>query len=378
MKEWKSTFGYTPLDMRACPEHVSPGMQRIFVKNNLEGEQVRLKFSNIYGRRPMHIERVNIGTAAGIDGEINQNTEQRVLISGIEQLVIEPGTEVFSDPVQFPAAPGDVFVVSIYINTEQEITCGQATFSYLLFKVSHSQGNNFQVVKRNPENTFFYALSEIQVMASKEIKTIACFGDSITHQGHWSSALALKLYTAYPGKVSVINCGVSGNRILHDASPVPGQEGMFGEAGVKRFERDVFDGRTINQVIVLEGINDIFHPYVDAPLEEKVSVQELIEGLRYYVKTAHCYNAEIFLCTILPFKGFEIWSEEMEEERCCLNSWIRKNDAADGYFDFDFYVRDAKRKTRMQTICDSGDGLHPSAEGGKIISEEVYKKMMIR
>lgn len=376
MKEWKSIFNYVPLNMKSCPEYIKPGVEKILIRNNLEGNQIRLRFSNLHGKTPMKIGKVNAGILKELEEKDHPDRVVPVTFDGCTKIEIEKGRELFSDSIELPVLPGDVIGVFIEIEEEHEITCGQTTFSNLLLRVIHEGGHSFQIVDRKPEAAFFYGLCEIQVMAEEEAVTIACFGDSITQQGHWTSELTLRLYKKYPGKVSVINCGISGNRMLHDATPSPGREGLYGEAGIKRFEKDVFDQRKIDKVLVLEGINDIIHPHDEAPPEEKVSERELIEGLFYFIKKAHDHKAEIFLCTILPFQGYKIWSKEMDEDRRSVNRWIRENKAVEGYFDFDSYARDPLSEGKLQRICDSGDGLHPSAKGGEIIAEQVYQKII--
>lgn len=59
-----------------------------------------------------------------------------------------------------------------------------------------------------------------------------------------------------------IDCGIGGNRVLYDAcyvEEIPGHGKCFGEAGVKRFERDVYEDMAPDIVFLMEGVNDCTH-----------------------------------------------------------------------------------------------------------------------
>ena len=65
-----------------------------------------------------------------------------------------------------------------------------------------------------------FGFTEIQVLTDSNVREILLFGDSLTHMSFYSDALAERLYRKYPGKVSVINGGICGNRVLRDAMEV--------------------------------------------------------------------------------------------------------------------------------------------------------------
>ena len=54
-----------------------------------------------------------------------------------------------------------------------------------------------------------------------------------------------------------------------------------------------------------------------------------------------------------------------------MNDWIRKSGAYDAVLDFDRSVRDSARPTRMQAEFDSGDHLHPSPAGYRVMADGI-------
>src|SRR4051794_6530731 len=85
----------------------------------------------------------------------------------------------------------------------------------------------------------WFWLSGVEVMASEEKGAIVAFGDSTTDGTHstvganhrWPDELARRLLLQRRNhKLGVLNAGLDGNRLLHDA---------LGPNGLARFDRDV-------------------------------------------------------------------------------------------------------------------------------------------
>ena len=59
----------------------------------------------------------------------------------------------------------------------------------------------------------FYGFTGLQVYTKDTVKAIAAFGDSITHMSYVTNALSKRLFREYPGQVTLLNCGIGGNRL---------------------------------------------------------------------------------------------------------------------------------------------------------------------
>lgn len=383
MPEWRASWGYCPLDLNMMDMAVENETQRIFIRNNLEGRKLRLRFSNRYGSVPMIFERVVVARAW--DGKVVPGTDRTVLFDHKERLVLAPGQERYSDELGFSVLSKEDLVVSTYVKEPMLVSCGSSSISRTLVDVKNSYEGDFCNVREfavrpqeeylpyvqtpQPENqqVFWYGLTGVDVLTDVSAVTMAAFGDSITHQSHWCGALANRLYEAFPGKVSFLNCGVGGNRILHD--PSSGETAVYGEAGIRRFERDVFHDVPVELVLVLEGINDLIHPFYCAPRSEEVSAQQVIDGLTEYARMAHSHGTKMIGCTILPFRDEQWkWSEKTEQKRLEINSWILHNQVYDGALDFAAMVQDPHDPTLLREGLHCGDHLHPNAEGGRTIA----------
>ena len=155
-----------------------------------------------------------------------------------------------------------------------------------------------------------------------------------------------------------MNEGISGNRLLQDD---------VGPSGLSRFDRDVLSQAGAGYVIVLLGINDIGHSSANQP----VSSDQLIGGYRQLVARAHAQGLKIFGGTLTPFGGSGYASADHETLRETVNSFIRTNNAYDGFIDFEAAVRDPARPKQLLAAYDSGDHLHPNDAGYQAMAAAV-------
>ena len=97
------------------------------------------------------------------------------------------------------------------------------------------------------------------------------------------------------------------------------------------------------------------------------TVEELEDGIKYYIDIAKKYNLKVYLGTLLPIYGWRTYAPFREEMKNKFNDWMRSLDNIDGCIDFDAALRSDKNPLAFREGYDSGDHLHPS--------EEAYKKM---
>ncbi|MFR4475852.1 MAG: GDSL-type esterase/lipase family protein [Ruminococcus callidus] len=87
----------------------------------------------------------------------------------------------------------------------------------------------------------------------------------------------------------------------------------------------------------------------------------MIEGLRFYVRTARAAGLQVYMGTLLPIEGWRTYADFREKLRSEVNQWIRTTTEIDGCVDFDRAVCDPAHPTAFADGFDSGDHLHPSA-----------------
>ncbi|HPT76969.1 MAG TPA: GDSL-type esterase/lipase family protein [Defluviitaleaceae bacterium] len=373
IRQWITSWGYLPIKFSLDCGDSKGKIQRAFTKNNVRGDQIRILFSNLHGKDPLHFKCVKIAKTSQLSNSAPYSFIP-LSFNNKQELFLKPEECVYSDVIEFKVNEGEFIVIEIHTNNLPSILSG--TFFYKdqhitsVFELSERTQNQFmQQILSDHENAYLYGFFQIEVNTQDDVKTIICFGDSITHDSKWTAPLAQNLYSKYPTKVSLINYGISGNRLLFDSEP----SYFFGDAGVKRFEKDVFGNNKGDLVIVLEGINDIVHPLTGtAPLSEKISSQDIIEGLKILIEQAHSHNTKIILGTITPFYNYQsCWTKTENEKRNIINEWIRNSSEHDGYIDFDKIVRDPQDPKRLYYEYDKGDNLHLSKKGGQKVADSV-------
>lgn len=316
--------------------------QRVTAVSNISGEKVRVRFSNRYSSRPLKIERVTIG----IWRNGCQEKTKALTLKGAFEINLAPGEECFSDETKLPVSAGDWVSVSIYVKETQKIESICSLWSAQCLKGAVSRGGDYTsgasfeaapfkdiygVIEDGlgpVTGTYFFGLSGIQVLTDEKVTTVTAFGDSITHMSYVTDALYQRLMAAYPGKASLINRGIGGNRLLADAivdETIPGKGSSFGRAGVERFERDVFLEEPPDAVIVLEGVNDILQFVQFGLPPEGLRPEDLLRGYEKLASIARRHGAKFFVGTIPPWgdaKYTKVQMAEFERIRLAVNGQI--------------------------------------------------------
>jgi lysophospholipase L1-like esterase len=219
---------------------------------------------------------------------------------------------------------------------------------------------------------YTYFLNTIDVLTDDDARTIVIFGDSITAQS-WPERLMLK-YLENGRKIAPIRRGVSGARVLGQYDCL--EYAHYGLSGRNRFVRECGSCTGADTVLVFHGINDIIHPdgiNPFRPMSNFPTLEEMVEGFRYYIAEARKMGLKVLFATILPIEGWRTYADWREELRCRVNDWIRTTDEIDGYVDFDAVIKDEHNAKALKKEYDSGDHLHPSGAGAQVLAEEFYK-----
>lgn len=392
---WKIAWGYLPIHYNTTIGTVENITQRTFITNNLTGNKVKVKFSNLYGKEDLILEKVVIGQRKSKEDLI----EQSIVLThqNEERIIIHAGQEFYSDEMAWQVSAGSEIVVSLYIKEKTHIQSACSAWSNQIWTTIYGVDGDYTLEPQmegkasleiypyveadvNKAN-IMVGISEILIQTEAQVQTITLFGDSITHMSYFSDALSKILYKDYLGQVSIVNCGIGGNRVLHDATffkEMPGEGKCFGIAGIKRFESNVFGTLTPEVVIILEGVNDLMHPYIFGCSEEIVTAKALQEGIENMVKLAKSKGTKVYLGTVMPFRNDEMpWLEEAEKVRNEYNEWIRNQTIADGFIDFDKVIRDNNKLQYMKEGTHIGDGLHPNEVGGMKMVEAIPVEYLV-
>jgi lysophospholipase L1-like esterase len=194
------------------------------------------------------------------------------------------------------------------------------------------------------------------------------------------------LQTAGETQFGVLNEGIIGNRLLRD-SPEQMKDlfgAALGQAGMKRFDRDVLSQPGVKYVVVALGVNDILMPGQMSSSTEIVTAQDLIDAYRQLIKLSHHKGIRVIGSTIPGFENslfkdppMQFYTPEKEAVRQKVNDWILHSGEFDGLIDFDAVVRDPDDPKRIRPDYDSGDHLHPN-DAGAIAEGEAIALSLFR
>ncbi|MEG3182036.1 GDSL-type esterase/lipase family protein [Sphingomonas sp. LT1P40] len=344
---------------------------RLAIRATADAGRVRVRLSNAFGTDPLVVASLHIGLRA-VGANVQRRSNRRVTFNGSGGIVIPAGASVISDSVALPVAANADLLVSVAISGSPATTTGHLRpkdNSYLSAPGDHGaveDGSAFPTTV--PHWLFADALIG---EGAPNAGSVAIIGDSITDSGGnprgsyqgWVDHLARRLARLPAARrLGLVNAGISGNRI---AAQRPGA----GINALARLDRDVLSHAGVHTLIVFEGINDIYGtPITAVPLIQahaQLALRARMAGLR------------VIGATLLPTRR-QRFTAERESVRAALNGFIRSSSLYDYVIDFDRAGRDPADPLALATAYDSGDKLHPSAEGYRAMAAAVPLRILYR
>ncbi|RMI28495.1 GDSL family lipase [Nocardia stercoris] len=340
---------------------------RMVVTPHRGGAQTRVRLSNRYRSVPLTIERATVASQA--DGAAVQPGSLRSLtFSGAAGVTVAPGTDIVSDPVDLtvtawqPVAIGFHTAGAAALLTQHQV--GNAT-SYYTLPGSGDHTADVGGAAFSQRTTAVLVASGLDVLAPGDVSAVVALGDSIT-DGFETAGLPgsfdlVGTDSRYPDflqrrldavglPVSVVDAGISGNRVLIPST---------GVSALDRLDSDVIDRAGVTDVIVVEGINDVKEfPYASA--------DQVVAGYETLIARLRAAGLRVHLGTlsggILPFA---------EPARQQVDTWIRSQQLSDSVVDFDAALRDPVNPRALAAPYASADGLHPSPAGYQRMADAV-------
>ncbi|MCT2591223.1 SGNH/GDSL hydrolase family protein [Streptomyces sp. N2-109] len=353
-------------------EGISDTSIRNVAHSSVGGSRARIHLSNLYGNSPLTITHASLALAAAPSNPTAASGSMRLLTFGEKRSVtIPPGGRVTSDAVRLnvPAA------ADLLITTYSPRTSGPVTYhpyarqtSYLAQGDQAEQTAGTAFTKQIP---YWRYLTGIDVWSTEAEGSVVVIGDSLTDgitsspgaNRRWTDFLSQRLRTERQApRYSVLNSGISGNRILIDGNKYYPNNGP---SGLLRMERDVLSRTGAKAVIIQMGLNDILKgPRQSDP-------DKIVEGLRQMTEQAHERGLQVLGGTLTPFGGHRGYEPRLDAIRQAVNQQIRAGGVFDAVVDFDAALRDPAHPERLRKAYDSGDHLHPSDNGYRAMAQAV-------
>lgn len=344
---------------------------RMIVHTSIGGDTVRIRLLNAFGAATATVGAAHIAVRAK-DSAIVSGTDRALTFSGKPTATMYAGQELVSDPVKLTVAPLSDLAISLYFTGDT----GTPT--------NHPSGLHPAYVSKEGDFTgaaeiadplmvtqSYYWIQGVDVLAPADAATIVAFGDSITDGARstsdtnsmWPAFLAARLQADKSmANISVVNAGISGNRILGD-----------NVGGVVRISRDAIDVPGVKWIILLEGINDISFAMRQVPLT--FSADDLIAAYRQVIAAAHIRGIKVIGCTLTPYGGSGGYKDAGEAIREAANQWIRTSGEFDAVVDFEAATRDSADPKRFRAEAGSPDMLHPGDPGYKLMADAIDLKI---
>lgn len=396
-ESWRAVWGASPSHaLTSLPLAANQSVRQV-VHLSASGRQLRLRLTQRYGTQAVTLGAVSVGlrdagSANGIG--IVPGSLRAVRFGGARGVTIPGGQSVASDAIDLPVAAFQDLVISVATSgavaqvTEHAIARDTPTFSRDPAAVDQLDGAGYRARPLGNQNVFVL-LEGVDVRDTDARRTLVAFGDSVT-DGYVSSGgspllsdntrlglnerypdfLALRLAQRFPGRYTVVNAGISGNRVA--AGPfLP----TYGPSLVDRLDQDVLAVPGVTDVIVIAGQNDLgFGSAGGAPDPAPV-----IAGLTTAVSRMKAAGLRVLLGTIPPARGAFAGplgaigqpggfgalhgSQAADAARQLVNAWVRSQSIADAVVDVDACLRDPVASDHLRADYDSGDHLHPNASG---------------
>jgi len=372
-QQWVTTWATATEDIREGfwmskghfpPKPLKNDTVRMFMRTSIGGDNVRVKFSNAFGKSPLTITNAHIALADKIDssardGKINKDTDTVLTFKGKANITIPAGATLYSDAVDFQLSALSVVAVSIHYGDvdEKPITGHRGARTTSFFAKGNTVANIDMsgAVKKD----VWYTATGIEVMAPATGKVIVAMGDSITdgygtkynYHTRWTDYLTTRLSEhSATANVAMANVGIGGSSSA---------------MGVERFQWDVVDLSAAHWLIIFIGVNDIVYG-------DNRSASYVINNYKAMAKKAHDQGLKVYGATITPMGNNATAVNEAKRQE--VNEWIRTTaiieGTYDGVIDFDAVVRDPNKPTYMLPAY-AVDDLHLNIRGYKRLADAV-------
>jgi lysophospholipase L1-like esterase len=370
---------------------------RMIIKPDLWSRQMRFRFSNAFGTKPVTFDAVFAGLQMS-GAAVAPGTNRPVTFGGRKTITVAPGALAWSDAVTLPfignpAAPelaGRKLAVTFHIPGDSGPMTWHAkamTTSYVTAPDAGAIGELEDDSAYPNSTTSWYFLDAADAMLPADVAVVLCLGDSITDgtastlngDDRWTDVLSRRLHAENGLHIAVVNAGIGGNQVAGPLQYGPTKPFAGGPSATSRLERDVLSLSGISEVIWLEGINDL--GAANAPPENVANaMRSVVERIRARIKGAKVFGATLTSSRSSSAPGYG--SADTDRRRHALNDLIRKPGLFDDVIDFDAATLDPQTgELRPEFVPSStmggpGDKLHPNRAGYLAMGNAVELRLL--
>jgi lysophospholipase L1-like esterase len=355
---------------------------RYVVRPSVGGDKVRIRFSNIYGDRPVRIGAATVAKANPATpamSDLDPATKRTLTFGGKTTATMTRGGELLSDPVDLRIPDLATLVISVYYPTATgPVSWHAQSFQENYFGPGNLTDETTGTAYTTTRPCCWTFLSGVDVRTDDADGSVVVLGDSIADgvgstanaNNRWPDQLAERLAADNRRRTAgVLNVGIVGNRLNSDGSdPILGAPGFqqIGLNALARLNEDVFAQTRPETVITHLGVNDLWM--------DNASADQIIAALQQINAQLKEHGIRSLAATITPYEGFTTpggWTAEKEANRQAVNAWLRNSPGFDGVIDFDKVVRDPAAPSKLRAEYDAGDHIHMNDAGYQAMANSI-------
>ncbi|MDC7952565.1 SGNH/GDSL hydrolase family protein [Liquorilactobacillus mali] len=371
--EWQTAWVHECSDFSTLPFKMAELTEMIQMTLNVSGNAVRFELSNLYGDKDIVFDEVSFST------DEKFHVKHRVCFDGKKAVVIKKGTTIITDSLDFVIQSGMKIFLKLVSNRSQKYMDFANTYDTSMTNaVIVRKANTSPSLRRTIDaRRGWFCLSKVEVLSDYQAKVISIIGDSLVEMGYISDSLMALLYKQFPGKVVVLNYGISGQRMLNDA---PQDEPLFATFGVKTRKTlpKVLQNKP-SLVLMFAGLNDLILPVFSKEAQKQlVKVQELFTEVEHICEQIKMGKSQFMLSTVTPFEighTREIHTSMVEQN---IRTRIKLNELLQQKYKNELLntaelVED--NSLRLLKQYDLGDHMHVNKAAGEIIAQSMFEKV---
>ncbi len=359
-EKWFSIWNTELTDYSKAGMYAENVIQSMTINNTKFFNKIKIRLNNINGQNEAIYKNIVL--------QLENGKKYLMTFNGHQEIRVSPGKTQYTDELCVKEYSGPITLTyKVSKNVIGNIALLPST-TYLHIKNEGRIDTLIpayrDMVSSIPcEYNWHFGIDDISLClsGSDEVKKILFMGDSNFHREYLVNA-----YREMNPYSICVNRGINGNRLLN-GTIIRGIGEMNGKSAVKRMKTET---GSYDKVFILIGINDIMLPYEYGILNEVVSAEDIIEGLKILKKEGEriCGGEVVFL-TLLPFKGHPVWNGLSESTRIRVNEWISRQN----HIDTARIVADSDDLSKLCRDYSEEDSLHLNATGGYMVAKEMSR-----